>query len=167
MYSCVRRAVSVEGISQREAARRFGLSRTTVAKMLEFSVPPGYNRQKPVARPRLDPYRGLIDQMLLEDKARPPKQRHTAQRIFERLQEEHGYVGGATIVRDYVRAQKQSQQEMFVPLFHPPGDAQVDFGEADVMLCGVLRRVHYFVLSLPHSDDTFVMAFPGIFSEWV
>ena len=39
MYSCVRRAVSVEGISQREAARRFGLSRTTVAKMIEFSVP--------------------------------------------------------------------------------------------------------------------------------
>ena len=165
MYSCVRRAVSVEGISQREAARRFGLSRTTVAKMLEFSVPPGYNRQKPVARPRLDPYRGLIDQMLLEDKSRPPKQRHTAQRIFERLQEEHGYVGGATIVRDYVRAQKQSQQEMFVPLFHPPGDAQVDFGEADVMLGGVLRRVHYFALSLPHSDDTFVMAFPGETSE--
>lgn len=161
MYAAVRRAVSVEGISQREAARRFGLSRTTVRKMLEFSVPPGYNRQKPVVRPRLDPYRALINQMLLEDKARPKKQRHTAQRIFERLQEEHGYAGGVTIVRDYVRTQKQSQREMFVPLFHPPGDAQVDFGEADVMLGGVLQRVHYFALSLPHSDDAFVMAFPA------
>ncbi len=165
MYSAVRRAVSVEGISQREAARRFGLCRTTVAKMLEFAVPPGYNRQKPVLRPRLDPYRGLIDQMLLEDKGRPPKQRHTAQRIFERLQEEHGYQGGVTIVREYVRGQKQSQQEMFVPLFHPPGDAQVDFGEADVMLGGVLKRVHYFTLSLPHSDEAFVMAFPAETSE--
>ena len=165
MYAAVRRAVSVEGISQREAARRFGLSRTTVAKMLEFSVPPGYNRQKPVARPRLDPYLGAINQMLLEDKGRPPKQRHTAQRIFERLQQEHGYTGCATSVRDDVRAQKQSQQEMFVPLSHPPGDAQVDFGEADVMMGGVLKRVHYFALSLPYSDDTFVMAFPGETSE--
>ena len=103
--------------------------------------------------------------MLLEDRAHPPKQRHTAQRIFERLREEHGYTGCVTSVRDYVRAQKQSQQEMFVPLFHPPGDAQVDFGEADVLLGGVLKRVHYFALSLPHSDDTFVMAFPGETSE--
>ena len=165
MYCAVRRAVSVEGISQREAARRFGLCRTTVAKMMEYSVPPGYNRQKPVVRPRLDPYRSLIDQMLLEDKARPAKQRHTAQRIFERLQEEHGYRGGVTIVRDYVRAKKQSQQEMFVPLFHPPGDAQVDFGEADVMLGSVLKRVHYFALSLPHSDEAFVMAFPAETSQ--
>lgn len=165
MYAAVRRAVSVEGISQREAARRFGLSRATVRKMLEFSVPPGYNRQKPVVRPRLDPFRALIDQMLLEDKERPKKQRHSAQRIFERLQQEHCYPGGVTIVRDYVREQKQTHQEMFVPLSHPAGDAQVDFGEADVMLCGVLKRVHYFAMSLPHSDDAFVMAFPAETSE--
>ena len=71
MYAAVRRAVNVEGLSQREAARRFGLSRTTVHKMLEFSVPPGYHRQKPVTRPRLDPYRGVIDQILREIKPAP------------------------------------------------------------------------------------------------
>ena len=103
--------------------------------------------------------------MLEEDKQRLKKQRHTAQRIFERLRDEHGFAGGVTIVRDYVRAQKQQNKEMFVPLCHPPGDAQVDFGEADVLLNGVLLRAHYFVLDLPHSDDAFVMAFPAETSE--
>ena len=59
MYSAVRRAVYVEGISEREAAHRFGLSRVTVHKMLQFSMPPGYQRQKPVQRPKLEPYVGL------------------------------------------------------------------------------------------------------------
>lgn len=161
MYAAVRRAVYVEGLSQREAARRFGLSRVTVRKMLQFSVPPGYQRKQPIRRPMLEPYLVLIDQMLQEDKARSKKQRHTAQRIFERLREEHAYPGGVTIVRDYVRHQRQGQQEVFVPLAHPPGHAQVDFGEADVMLAGVLTRVHYLVMSLPHSDAAFAIAFPA------
>ena len=165
MYAAVRRAVYVEGISEREAARRFGLSRVTVHKMLQFSLPPRYQRQKPVRRPKLEPYLGLIDQMLQDDQQRLKKQRHTAQRIFERLCDEHGFSGGVTIVRDYVRGHKQHAQEMFVPLCHPPGDAQVDFGEADVLLGGVLCRAHYFVLDLPHSDDAFVMAFPAETSE--
>ena len=54
---------------------------------------------------------------------------------------------------------------MFVPLSHPPGDAQVDFGEADIVLAGTLERAHYFVLDLPHSGDAFVMAFPAETTE--
>jgi len=165
MYAAVRRAVFVEGISEREAARRFGLSRVTVHKMLKFAVPPGYRRQQPVRRPKLDPFIGVIDQITEGDKQRPKKQRHTAQRIFERLRDEHGYDGGITIVKDYLHAQRIGQQEMFVPLSHPPGDAQVDFGEADILLAGALVRAHYFVLDLPHSDDAFVMAFPAETTE--
>lgn len=61
LYAAVRRAVFVEGISQREAARRFGLSRTTVAKMMQFSLPPGYRRRQAPRRPRLQPYIAIID----------------------------------------------------------------------------------------------------------
>lgn len=165
MYAAVRRAVYVEGISEREAARRFGLSRVTVHKMLQFAVPPGYRRQQPVKRPKLDPYVGLINQIVAEDKQRPKKQRHTAKRVFERLRDEYGYGGGITIVKDYLLTQRLQQQEMFVPLCHPPGDAQVDFGEADIVLAGALKRAHYFVLDLPHSDDAFVMAFPAETTE--
>lgn len=164
LYAEVRRAVNVEGISEREAARRFGIARMTVRKMLQFALPPGY-RRSPERRPKLEPYVGFIDQILQEDQQRLKKQRHTAQRIFERLREEQGYDGGITIVRNYVHQQKLRHKEMFVPLSHPPGDAQVDFGEADVILAGALRRVHYFVLDLPHSDDAFVMAFPAETTE--
>ena len=98
LYAAVRRAVQVEGLSEREAASRFGIARRTVRKMLQFAVPPGYRRSKPVRRPKLEPYVGFIDQILQEDKHRLKKQRHTAQRIFERLREEQGYDGGITIL---------------------------------------------------------------------
>ncbi len=51
----------VEGMSVREAAREFGLHRDTVRKMLKYSIPPGYRRSKPVRRPQLEPYTGVID----------------------------------------------------------------------------------------------------------
>ena len=69
--------------------------------MLAFSVPPGYRRSRPPARPKLDPFVGIIDQILEGDKGGPAKQCHTSKRIFERLRAEHGYGGGLTIVKDY------------------------------------------------------------------
>jgi len=93
LYGRFRYAVGVEGISRREAARRFGIDPRTVAKMLSFSVPPGYRRSRPPARPKLDPFVGIIDRILADDGIRPAKQRHTSERIFERLRDEHGYLG--------------------------------------------------------------------------
>ena len=78
LYGQVRRAVYVEGMSRREAARRFGIDPRTVAKMLAFSVPPGYRRNRPPARPKMDPFVGIIDRILEEDKGRPAKQQHTS-----------------------------------------------------------------------------------------
>ena len=75
LYGQVRQAVRIEGLSRREVARRFGIDPRTVAKMLMFSVPPGYRRSRSPARPKLDPFVGLIDQMLEDDKVRPAKQR--------------------------------------------------------------------------------------------
>ena len=77
MYGRVRRAVHVEGMSIREAARVFGLHRDTVRKMLKYSVPPGYRREGPAHRPKLDPFKGVIDQILEHDQSVPKKQRHT------------------------------------------------------------------------------------------
>jgi len=94
LYARVRRAVIVEKMSEREAARQFGLARETVRKMLRYSVPPGYRRQQPARRPKLDAWVGAIDQILEDDKALGKKQRHTAKRIFERLRDEHSYTGG-------------------------------------------------------------------------
>jgi transposase len=155
----------VDGLSEREAARQFGISRETVRKMLRYSVPPGYNRQQPIRRPKLGAWIGIIDQILEDDKARPAKQRHSAKRVFERLRDEYAFPGGYTIVKDYVRQRKLSQREMFVPLAHPAGQAQADFGEALVAIEGVEQKAHYFCLDLPQSDDCFVMAFPAETTE--
>jgi transposase len=157
----VRHACHVEGLSQREAARRFGIHRSTVRKMLTFSVPPGYRRTKPPARPKLEAFVALIDTILEADRASPPKQRHTAKRIHERLRAEHGFAGGYTIVKDYVRERRARAREMFVPLSHPPGHAQADFGEAVAVIGGVRQKIHFFCLDLPHSDACFVKAYPA------
>lgn len=82
VYAAVRRFVFVEGNSQREAAKVFGLSRDTIAKMCRFSLPPGYTRTKPVAKPKLGPLLPVIDRILAEDRIAPVKQRHTAKRII-------------------------------------------------------------------------------------
>jgi len=161
VYARIRRAVYVDGMSIRGAAREFGLSRKTVRKTLQFSLPPGYRRTQPVRRPKLGPWVGIIDQILEDDKSQPKKQRHTAKRIWDRLKAEHGFTGGYTVVKDYVRQARLQHKEVFVPLAHPPGDAQTDFGEALVAIAGVEQKGHFLCMDLPHSDDCFVVAFPA------
>ena len=165
VYLRVRGAVMVEGKGIREVSREFGLHRDTVRKMLTYSVPPGYRRQTPPRRPKLEPFTGVIDRILEDDLARPRKQRHTAKRIFERLRDEYGFDGGYTTVKDYVREHRRQTREMFVPLSHPPGHAQCDFGEALVVIGGVERKAHCFVIDLPHSDGCFVKAYPAETTE--
>ena len=162
LYAAVRLAVVDEGLSHHEAGRRFGIDRRTVKKMLSYSAPPGYRRTKPVRRPKLDGFTGIVDAILEADTDPdvPRKQRHTAHRIFERLRDEHGFTGGYTIVKDYVRSRRQSTREAFVPLHHPPGHAQVDFGEAVVEVGGRREKVAFFCLILPHSNLWFVKAYP-------
>ncbi len=159
-YAAVRRFVFLEGHSRREAARVFGLSRDTIAKMCRYTTPPGYVRSGPAAKPKLGPLLPVIEAILEADRSAPAKQQHTAKRIFERLRDERGYGGGYTVVKDHVRRQRARGREVFVPLAHPPGHAQVDFGEAVAVIGGVRQKVHFFCLDLPQSDACFVKAYP-------
>jgi transposase len=164
-YAAVRRFVFVAGKSRREAARVFGLSRDTIAKMCRYSAPPGYVRSKSPERPKLGPLVPVIDAILAADKMAPPKQRHTAKRIFERLRIEHGYAGGYTVVKDYVRIARARSREVFVPLAHPPGHAQVDFGECIGVIGGVRMKLHVFCFDLAQSDACFIKAYPAETTE--
>ncbi len=103
--------------------------------------------------------------MLEADRGVHTKQRHTAQRLFDRLRAEEGYTGGYTVVREYVAAATLRTREMFVPLSHRPGHAQADFGEADGYIGGKLLRFHYFCMDLPQSDNGFVEAYPAEIAE--
>jgi len=164
-YAAVRQFVFIEGKSRREAARVFGLSRDTINKMCRFSTPPGYQRTKEPEKPKLGPLIPVIDAILQADQTAPPKQRHTAKRVFERLKAEHGFTGGYTVVKDYVRIAKARAGETFVPLAHPPGHAQVDFGEAIGIIGGVRQKMHVFYMDLPHSDAPFMKSYPAEMTE--
>ncbi len=155
----IRRRVLNREISKRAACSEYGIHWETLDKILTHTEPPGYRRTKP--RPsKLEPFLPIIEEMLKSDRQVHRKQRHTSKRIFERLRDEHGYDGGETIVKDAVRAWKQQHREVFLPLSHRPGEAQVDFGFADVHLNGELTKVALFVMTLPYSDAVFVQAFP-------
>ena len=147
----IRRRVLVEGTSKRQILRETGLHWTTLEKILAFSEPPGYRLGQSRQRPKLGPYLDRIQQILKEDKEAPRKQRHTAKRIFERLKEED-YTGCYTQVKQAVRELLLRHQEVFVPLVHRHGEAQVDFGYALISEGGTLRKVVFFVMSLPYSD---------------
>ena len=95
LYLKVRLAVS-EGMTRRQAAKHFNISRDSVAKMVSYSTPPGYQRQLPIRRPKLDAFVSIIDHWLDEDVKVPRKQRHTAKRVFDRLRDERGFTGGYT-----------------------------------------------------------------------
>jgi transposase len=160
LYAQVRRLVMVDGHSQRAVARDFGLSRPMVRKMLQHAMPPGYRRTCTPRRPKIEPFLGWIEATLVADKSVHRKQRHTAQKLFDRLRAEHGYTGGYTLVKNTVRDYERRTRELFVPLVHPPGDAQVDFGEARVVIDGVEQKGHFLAMVLPHSDAPFVEIFP-------
>ena len=94
-------AVMIEGLSQREAARLFWDRPAHGQDVLSYSVPRVMSGREPPVRPKLDPFIGIIDRILEEDKDRPKKQRRTS-RIFERLRDEYGFTGKITIVKDYI-----------------------------------------------------------------
>jgi transposase len=159
-WTDVRRAVLVEGISKREACRRFCLHWDTLQRMLVHSAPPGYQRIGKVDRPVIGPWLGRLGELLQERSQQPRKQRYTIKRMWELLRKE-GFTGGYTTVKDAVRQlRKQAPKEVFMPLTQPPGEAQVDFGHALACIDGRLTKVAFFVMSLIHSDAMFVMAFP-------
>lgn len=155
----IRRRVLTGQISKRAACKEFDIHWQTLEKMLAHTEPPGYRKSKPRTS-KLDPFLPVIEEILKADKSAHRKQRHTGQKIFERLRDEHGYTGGRTLVAMAVRDLKQKSREVFLPLSHPPGEAQVDFGFADVFLNGQLTKVALFVMTLPYSDAIFIQAFP-------
>ena len=160
LYATIRQLVFLDGLSRREVARRFGISRDAVLKMRRYAAPPGYVRAKPIEHPKLGPFLGAIDAIVEADETAPVKQRHTAKRIRVRLCDEHGFAGGYTTAKDYVRRARTRRREVFVPLAHPPGHAQIDFGAAVGVIGGNRSTLHLFCMYLPHSDAIFVKAYP-------
>ncbi|MDH3981464.1 MAG: IS21 family transposase [Kiritimatiellaceae bacterium] len=163
-WTDIRRRVLVENVSKRQIMRETGIHWKTLEKILSNPQPPGYCLSQPRPQPKIGPFRGSIEEILKQDRDVPRKQRHTVKRIFERLREE-GYAGGYTQVKGVVRDMKGRLKEVYIPLSHRPGEAQMDFGYALVNERGVTRKVAFFVMSLPYSDAVYVQVFERICTE--
>ena len=157
-WARVRQKVLVDQQSKRSVMAEEGLHWETLQKMLEHPEPPGYKRRSAPAR-KIDPHREWIRDIIEADRKVHHKQRHTALRLFERLQQERGYKGGYTAVKQLVAEIKATKGEVYMPLSQPPGEAQVDFGHALVNLNGVLTKCPFFVMTLSHSDAFYVQVF--------
>ncbi len=159
-WSEIRRLVKTGELNKLQACRKYGLHGKTLEKILLHEEPPGYRQRVPRKKPKIGPFLDVIHQILESDRTAPKKPRHTAKRIFERLRQEHQYPGGYSAVKEVVSAWKSQGAEVFVPLSHPPGEAQVDYGAAEVVVAGQPRTAAVFVMVLPYSDAVYCCAFP-------
>lgn len=138
------RKMRLEGMSQRQIAATLHISRNTVKKYWDGNSVPWerkvYSRQPCILTQEVVAF---VKKCLEEDsRSKSKKQHHTAKRIYDRLVAEWGFTGGETTVRRLVKELREKQQEAFVPLAFPPGDAlQIDWGEATVYLDGVKTTV--------------------------
>jgi len=158
----IRRAFFIEGKSIHRIARELHHDRRTVRAAIKDGGPSHYSLAKPRPRPVLGPFVSVIDEWLAGDKLAPPKQHHTARRIYHRLVSEKGYTGGESTVRDYVRLHRAKPHPVFIPLSYKPGeDGQADFGQAVVIMNGHPLTVQLFVARLCYSKLPFLTASPN------
>jgi transposase len=157
----IRKKHLVEGWSIRKISRQLEVARQTVRKALVSAELPRYRLTKPRPSPVMDPYRAVITQWLTADASAPPKQRHTAKRVYDRLVAEYGFTGAEPSVRRCVAHLRPRPHEAFVPLTAGWGQqAQVDWGQATVRIAGAPVVAHLFCVRLRASQVPFVWAAP-------
>lgn len=163
-YELVRTGYRVYGQSISELARLTGHSRNTIKKAIR-GEPWGYNERNHQPFPALGNYLATIDRWLENDKEKPPKQRHTAHRIYNRLVDEQGFKGSESTVRRYVRLAKM-RLGMTVPCAFIPCDpeagheAEVDWGTAMAIISGEEVRLKFFCMRSKYSGKHFVRMYP-------
>jgi transposase len=160
-YEFIRKQHILLGKSIRQISRETGYSRQTIRKVLHSTEIPKYKLSRSKTKPVMALYEPIILEWLHQDEQAPPKQRHTAKRIYERLVEEYEFTGGESTVRSCVRGlRKASAPKAFVPLEFPPGKfAQFDWGEVDIFLQGEQVTVQIFCMRCTFSRKIFVKAF--------
>jgi transposase len=161
LFEVIRRDHDRHGWGVRRLAREHHVGRRLVRQALSAAVPPA--RKMPVREsPVLGPAKAFIEGVLAADQRVPRKQRHTARRIWQRLGAELGIEAAESTVRQYVaRCKRELGQvaEVMVPQVHDPGvEAEVDFFEAAVVLCGVQQTLTFFQMRACYSGRVFVRA---------
>jgi transposase len=162
-FERIRRDARDDELSIRALADRHRVHRRTVRQALGDAVPPV---RKPPTRtaPVLGPHVATIRGWLVEDLTAPRKQRHTARRVWQRLLDEEGAVVAESSVRNLV-AQLRAEvgggrEQVMVPQTHPAAEeAEVDFGEFQAVIAGVVMKLFMFCLRLSHSGKAVHIAY--------
>jgi Transposase and inactivated derivatives len=165
------REMHEQGHSQRRIAETLRVDRKTVKRMLERE---DFGEQIPKRQERgsgMDEYGEEIRGWLAEDTRTWRKQRHTAQRIWDRLREKYGerFTLSYSTVQRYVKRLREERVKAAgrLELTWYPGEAQVDFGQADALVGGIIKRLHYLVVSFPYSNAGYLQWFRGENAECV
>ena len=163
------KVLQAQGYNISAIADQLGIDRKTVRTYLQqtdFSLPVPVKRRRVS---KIDPYKATIDTWLSDDTQYWYKQRHTAQRIFDRLTEEfpEGTVSYRTVCR-YVDAwQRTAPTTGTLELEWHAGEAQVDFGQADIIENDQTVRIHFLCLTFPYSNAGYLQVFRGENAECV
>jgi transposase len=164
------RQLYAKGMGISDIARSLKCDKKTVRRYVtqdDYSPKPPITVNRPSM---LDPYKEMIASWIDEDSTGFTKQRHTYQRIKERLEDECGFSCKLSTLADFIRKndlRKKTDNRSNLSLSWEPGCAQVDFGQADCMFGGNVVRMHYLVLSFPYSNMGFAQAFFGETAECI
>jgi len=156
-----------EGLSLREIARMTKRDFRTVQKYAyrENWNPPVDVKMEAEDYPVLGAHIETINKWLEQDKSEPRKQRHTIQRIYDRLRKEHSYTGSYSTVKRYVARKKAKDKKIsegYLPIAQPPGHAQVDFGQFKYYNGLENACTGYeLVVTFPYSNAGWMQVFPS------
>lgn len=165
----IRYEFNKKGKSIRAISKETGHNRETVRKIIQqqdFSVA---DPIKPTRASKTDMYRDTVRQWLIDDQLAPRKQHHTARKVYKRLKKEQQTANLAIEVSErairslVAELRKELGQNPIasLPLLHPAGEAQVDFGETYFYERGIQYKGNHLALTMPHSDAKFVQLFKG------
>ena len=162
-YETIRKLSRIYQKSIREISRETGHHRDTIRKALSGQEP-SYQRKQPRVSTVMDSYESIIESWLVEDQNSPKKQRHTATRIYDRLVEEYHFCGSASRVRQWVSKKKKElglvHYEAMIPLVPTLGrEAEVDWGEVEVILQGIRTKIKLFVMRSRYSGKLFARTY--------
>lgn len=164
--------MQIDGSGPSEISEKLSLDRKTVSKYMKyenFTPEISLKREYPS---KLDKWKPKIDEWLKEDRKMRFKQRHTAKRVHERLKEEYGdeYDCSYPLIQRYCKKKKEDlkkNKKGFLDLIWHPGEAQVDFGEADFYEQDVFKAMKYLCISFPYSNAAYTQLFGGETAECV
>ncbi len=159
----IRRAYHVEGKKIREISRELGYSRQTVRKAIVAADGKKMLKKRERKAPVMGPYKERIKELYAESERQPRKQRYTGKTIYKIVNKE-GYQGSLSTVGHYLAELRKEKRrpQVYLPLEFDPGtDAQVDWGEAVVIMKGEPKKVQLFVMRLSYSRRVYMRAFPN------